>query len=181
LNISIFSSIILTIGFSILFYSNDGIHAQSADIVFVTTNASTQSFGEHNFTVIFNNLPQNEMCKSKDCLLEIIKFHDSGHPAGGVSLPTPEIQSMYSGVDVRIHDLVYQNMSDLEREYQERWTIWANCDIEEIKDTIFVCGKNTFDTITLSNDFRGIEMSFPLITGTYDPGSNVMKFTSNFK
>ena len=34
-----------------------------------------------------------EICKSEDCLIEIIEFHDSGHPTGGVSLPTPGIQS----------------------------------------------------------------------------------------
>lgn len=179
--ISIFLSIVIAIGFSLSFYSNEEIHAQTPDIVFETTNASAPSFGDHNFTLSFNNMPKNEMCKSGECLLEIIKFHDSGHPAGGVSLPTPGIQSMYSGVDVRINDSVYKNMSDLEREYQERWTIWASCDIEEIKNTVFICGKNTYDTITFSNDFRGIEMPFPLTTGIYDSELNVMKFTSNFK
>lgn len=57
----------------------------------------------------------NEICKSGDCLIEIIEFHDSSHPTGGVSLPTPGIQSMYSEVDIRIHDPIYKNMSGLER------------------------------------------------------------------
>jgi len=35
-----------------------------------------------------------EICKLGDCLIEIIEFHDRGHPTGGVSLPTPGIQSM---------------------------------------------------------------------------------------
>ncbi len=78
----LFLSVILTIGLS-LFYSKEEASAQVPDIVFETTNASAQS---------------------GDCLIEIIEFHDSGHPTGGVSLPTPGIQSMYSGVDIRIHD-----------------------------------------------------------------------------
>ena len=45
-------------------------------------------------------------------------------------------------------------MSGLEREYQERWRIWANCDIAEIKDTIFICGKNDYDKIIISNDLQ---------------------------
>ena len=125
----------------------------------------------------------NEICKSGDCLIEIIEFNISGHPtgAGGVSLPTPGIQSMYSGVDIRIHDPIYNNMSGLEREYQERWRIWTNCDIAEIKDTIFIFGKNDYDKIAISNDLQGIEVQLPLISGAYDPELNVVTFAANFK
>lgn len=172
--------------FSSLFYSQQQIHAQqsqqTSDIVFETTNASAQPFDDHNIMININNLNKNkEICISGDCSFEIIKFHVSGHPTGGVSVPTPEIQSMYSGVDFRIHDSAYNNMSGLEREYQERWRIWANCDIEEIKkDTVFMCGKNPYDEITILNDFQGIEIPLSLISGTYDPKSNVIKFTANF-
>ena len=123
-----------------------------------------------------------ELCISGDCSFEIIKFHDSGHPTGGVSLPTPGIQSMYSGIDFRIHDTAYNNMSGLEREYQERWRIWVNCDIEEIKkDTaVFICGKNEYDKITISNDLQGIEIPLPLVSGIYDPKLDVMNVTANF-
>ena len=48
---------------------------------------------------------------------------------------------MYSGVDIRIHDPIYKNMSGLEREYQERWRIWANCDIAEIRYNIYLWKK----------------------------------------
>jgi len=176
-----FLSVILTIGLS-LFYSNEEASAQVPDIVFETTNASAQSFSDHDFILNINNMTKNnEICKSGDCLIEIIEFHDSGHPTGGVSLPTPGIQSMYSGVDIRIHDPIYKNMSGLEREYQERWRIWANCDIAEIKDTIFICGKNDYDKITISNDLQGIEVPLPLISGAYDPKLNVVTFAANFK
>ena len=134
----LFLSVILTIGLS-LFYSNEEASAQVPDIVFETTNASAQSFGDHDFILNINNMTKNnEICKSGDCLIEIIEFHDSGHPTGGVSLPIPGIQSMYSGVDIRIHDPIYKNMSGLEREYQERWRIWANCDIAEKIQYLFV-------------------------------------------
>ena len=178
----LFLSVILTIGLS-LFYSNEEASAQVPDIVFETTNASAQSFSDHDFILNINNMTKNnEICKSGgDCLIEIIEFHDSGHPTGGVSLPTPGIQSMYSGVDIRIHDPIYKNMSGLEREYQERWRIWANCDIAEIKDTIFICGKNDYDKITISNDLQGIEVPLPLISGAYDPELNVVTFAANFK
>ena len=97
------------------------IQAQTPDIVFETTNASAQPFDNHNFVININNLNKNkELCISGDCSFEIIKFHDSGHPTGGVSLQTAGIQSMYSGIDFRIHDTAYNNMSGLEREYQER-------------------------------------------------------------
>ena len=132
----LFLWIILTIGISSLFYLNEKeTNAQQVpDIVFETTNASAQPFDDHNFILNIDNLNKNkEICISRDCSFEIIKFHDSGHPAGGVSVPTPEIQSMYTGVDFRIYDSVYKNMSGLEREYQERWRIWANCDTKEIK------------------------------------------------
>ena len=115
--------VILTIGISSLFYLNEKeTNAQQVlDIVFETTNASAQPFDDHNFILNSDNLNKNkEICISRDCSFEIIKFHDSGHPVGGVSVPTPEIQSMYSGVDFRIYDSVYKNMSGLEREYQER-------------------------------------------------------------
>jgi hypothetical protein len=125
-----------------------------------------------------------EICTSGDCSFEIIKFHDSGHPTGGIGLPTPEIQSMYSGVDFRIHDIAYNNMSDLEREYQQRRKIWANCDIEEIKkDTttaVFICGKNEYDKITISNDWQGIGIPLSLVSGTYDPKLDVINYTANF-
>jgi len=71
-------------------------------------------------------------------------------------------------------------MSGLEREYQERWRIWDNCDIAEIKDTIFICGKNDYDKITISNDLQGIEVLLPLISRAYDPELNVVTFTANF-
>jgi hypothetical protein len=149
LNILTLFIILTIIGiFLSLFYLQQEIQAQTPDIVFETTNASAQPFDDHNFIININNLNKNkELCISGDCSFEIIKFHDSGHPTGGVSLPTPGIQSMYSGVDFRIHDTAYNNMSGLEREYQERWRIWANCDIEEIKkDTaVFICGKNEYD------------------------------------
>ena len=177
----LFLSVILTIGLS-LFYSNEEASAQVPDIVFETTNASAQSFSDHDFILNINNMTKNnEICKSGDCLIEIIEFHDSGHPTGGVSLPTPGIQSMYSGVDIRIHDPIYKNMSGLEREYQERWRIWANCDIAEIKDTIFICGKDDYDKITISNDLQGIEVPLPLISAAYDPELNVVTFDANFK
>jgi hypothetical protein len=125
-----------------------------------------------------------ELCISGECSFEIIKFHDSGHPAGGVSVPTPEIQSMYSGVDFRIHDVAYNNMTELEREYQERWRIWANCDIEEIKkDTtiaVFTCEKNEYYKTTILNDFQGIEIPLSIVSGIYDPKLDVIKFTANF-
>lgn len=92
----LFLSVILTIGLS-LFYSNEEASAQVPDIVFETTNASAQTFSDHDFILNINNMTKNnEICKSGDCLIEIIEFHDSGHPTGGVSLPTPGIQSMYS-------------------------------------------------------------------------------------
>jgi hypothetical protein len=122
----------------------------------------------------------NEICNSRDCLIEIIQFHDSGHPTGGVSLPTPGIQSMYSRVDIRIHYPIYKNMSGLEREYQEMENL-GYCDIAEIKDTIFICGKNDYDKITISNDLQGIEVPLPLISGAYDPKLNVVTFAANFK
>ena len=175
-----FLSVILTIGLS-LFYSNEEASARVPDIVFETTNASAQSFSDHDFILNINNMTKNnEICKSGDCLIEIIEFHDSGHPTGDVSLSTPVIQSMYSGVDIRIHDLIYKNMSGLEREYQERWRIWANCDAE-IKDTILICGKNDYNKITISNDLQDIEVSLPLISGAYDPELNVVTFATNFK
>jgi hypothetical protein len=182
LNILIFVIVINTIGIFSLSYSQE-IQAQTLDIIFETTNASVQSFNDNNFIVNFNNLNENkEICISGDCSFEIIKFHDSGHPTGGIGLPTPEIQSMYSGVDIRIQDAAYNNMSELERDYQERWRIWANCDIEGTqKDTtVFVCGTNEYDKITISNDMQGIEIQLQLVSGTYDPKLDVLNFTANF-
>jgi hypothetical protein len=178
--------------FSSSFYLQQEIQAQqqslhqTPNIVFETTNATAQPFDNHNFIININDLNKNkEICISGDCSFEIIKFHDSGHPAGGVSVPTPEIQSMYSGVDFRIHDIAYNNMSELEREYQERWRIWANCDTQEIqnKDTttaVSTCVKNEYDKITILNDFQGIEIPLSIVSGIYDPKSNVIKFTANF-
>jgi hypothetical protein len=177
--------------FSSSFYLQQEIQAQQQslqqipDIVFETTNATAQPFDNHNFVININNLNKNkELCISGDCSFDIIKFHDSGHPTGGVSLPNPGIQSMYSGVDFRIHDTAYNNMSDLEREYQERWRIWANCDIEEIKNkdttAVSTCVKNEYDKITILNDFQGIEIPLSIVSGTYDPKLNVIKFTANF-
>ena len=180
----LFLWIILTIGISSLFYLNEKeTNAQQVpDIIFETTNASAQSFSDHDFILNINNMTKNnEICISRDCSFEIIEFHDSGHPTGGVSVPTPGIQSMYSGVDFRLHDTVYKNMSGLEREYQERWRIWANCDTKEIKkDEISICVKNEYDKITILNDFQGIEIPLSLVSGTYDPKLNVIKFTANF-
>ena len=92
---------------------------------------------------------------------------------------------MYSGVDFRIHDTIYNNMSDLEREYQERWRIWANCDTEKIQNkenttAVSTCVKNEYDKITILNDYQGIEIPLSIVSGTYDPKSNVIKFTANF-
>ncbi|HZL22964.1 MAG TPA: hypothetical protein VFC05_06540, partial [Nitrososphaeraceae archaeon] len=84
----LFLWIILTIGISSLFYLNEKeTNAQQVpDIVFETTNASAQPFDDHNFILNIDNLNKNkEICISRDCSFEIIKFHDSGHPAGGVS------------------------------------------------------------------------------------------------
>ena len=65
---------------------------QTPDIFFETTNASAQPFDDHKFIININNLKKNkELCMSEKCSFEIIKFHDSGHPVGGVSVPTLEI------------------------------------------------------------------------------------------
>ena len=40
--------------------------------------------------------------------------------------------------------------------------------------------KNEYDKITILNDFQGIEIPLSLVSGTYDPKSNVIKFTANF-
>ena len=66
-------------------------------------------------------------------------------------------------------------------EYQERWRIWANCDIAKIKDTIFICGKNDYDKIIISNDLQGIKVLLPLISRACDPELNVVTFAANFK
>ena len=80
-----FLSVILTIGLSLV-YSNEEASAQVPNIVFETTNASVQSFGYYDFILNINNMTKNnEICKSGDCLIEKIEFHDSGHPTGGVS------------------------------------------------------------------------------------------------
>ena len=76
----LFLWIILTIGISSLFYLNEKeTNAQQVpDIVFETTNTSSQSFRDHDFILNINNMTKNnEICKSGDCLIEIIEFHDS--------------------------------------------------------------------------------------------------------
>ena len=132
--------------------------------------------------ILINNMTKNkEICKSGDCLIEIIEFDDNGISTGLVSLPTPGVQSMNSGVDIRIHDAEYKNMSEIKRAFQERWNIWANCNIEDIQNIIFICGKDTYDTITLSNELQDIELQLPLVAGRYDPELDVMIFAANFK
>ena len=162
-------SVILTIGFFSLFYLNDEANAQQVppDIIFKITNASTESLDDHEFILsINNNMTTNkQICKSEDCLIEIIKFHDNGLNTATVSLPTPGIQNMHSGVDFRLHDTAYNNMSEMKRDFQERWKVWGNCGIEEIKETTFICGKDTYDTITLSNELQDIELMLPLVYG----------------
>ena len=84
---------------------------------------------------------------------------------------------MNSGVDLRIHDSANQGMPEIKREFMERWSIWGNCVVNEIVDTVFVCGKDTYDTITLSNKLQDLELRFPLVNGTYDSKSDKMIFT----
>ena len=60
----LFLSVILTIDLS-LFYSNEEASARVPDIVFETTNASAQSFRDHDFILNINNMTKNnEICKS---------------------------------------------------------------------------------------------------------------------
>ena len=95
-----------------------------------------------------------QICKSGDCLIEIIKFDDNGLSTATVSLPTPGIQNMHSGVDFRLLDTAYNNMSEIQREFQERWKVWGNCGIEDIKETTFICGKDTYDTLHYLTNYK---------------------------
>jgi hypothetical protein len=137
----LFLIVILTIGLFSLFYSNEEANAQVPDIIFKITNASSESLDDHNFILNINNITTNkQICKSDDCSIEIIKFHDNGLSTATVSLPTPGIQNMHSGVDFRLVDTAYNNMSEIQREFQERWKVWGNCGIEDIikETTLFV-------------------------------------------
>ena len=54
-------------------YSNEEASAQVPDIVFETTNASAQSFSDHDFILNINNMTKNnEICKSRDCLISLL-------------------------------------------------------------------------------------------------------------
>jgi hypothetical protein len=54
----LFLSVILTIGLS-LFYSNEEASTRVPDIVFETTNTSSQSFRDHDFILNINNMTKN--------------------------------------------------------------------------------------------------------------------------
>jgi hypothetical protein len=69
-------------------------------------------------------------------------------------------------------------MPEMKREFQERWSIWGNCEIGEI---VFVCGHDTYDTIILSNKLQDIELMLPLVYGKYDPESDIIEFAANFQ
>lgn len=173
--------IIATMIFSSLSYYYDVKAQQVPDIVFKITNASAESLDDHKFILSINNMTTNkEICKSGDCLIEIIEVDDNGLSTASVSLPTPSIQNMHSGVDFRLHDTAYSNLSEIKRGFQERWSVWGNCDIEDILDTTFICGKDTYDTITLSNELQDIEIMLPLVYGKYNPESDIMIFAANF-
>ena len=179
----LFLWIALTIGFSSLFYLNEEANAQQVpNIIFKITNASAESSDNYKFLLNITNMTTNkQICKSGDCLIQIIKFDDMGLSTATVSLPTPGIQNMHSGVDFRLHDTAYNNMSEIKREFQERWSVWGNCEIGEIEETVFVCGHDTYDTITLSNKLQDIELMLPLVYGKYDPESDIMEFAANFQ
>ena len=188
MNLTILHSLIMiSIIGTIIFYSSSSyyydVYAQqvSPDIVFKITNASAESSSDHKFILNITNLnTHKQVCVSGDCSIEIIIFNDNGLSTASVSLPTPGIQSMHSGVDFRLHDIAYNNMSEIKRGFQERWSIGGNCDIEDILDTTIICGKDTYDTITLSNEFQDIEISLPLVHGKYNPESDIIIFTANF-
>jgi len=162
---------------------------EQADIVFVTTNANASSFDDMGFNVTIgngndndNNASKNSVCKP-NCQIEVIKFitPDSGLSTGIVVTPNPNTQNMYANVDIRIRDSANDGMSETKREYQERWSIFANCNIKEIQDTVFLCGNDTLDTITLTNKLLDKELVLPLISGKYDTKTDTMTFTANFE
>jgi hypothetical protein len=173
--------------FAASFYSQQEIHAQQSlqqtpDIVFKITNASSQSIDNQEFIININNLATNkEICKSGNCSIEIIKFNEYGVSTSNIFLPTQSIQNMHSGIDFRLNDSSYNNLSETEKSSQERWNIWGNCAIENIQDTSVICGKDISDTITLSNQVQGINIILPLVNGEYNPQSDVMIFTANFR
>ena len=179
----VFLAIILVIGTIILSISN--VYAQKEsipDVIFVTTNSTAESFSEHEFNITINNITSHKgICKSKECTVEVIKLSDNGLSTGIVSPPDPTTQSMNSGVDIRIHDAGNNGMPEMKREFQERWSIWGNCEIGEIEETVFVCGHDTYDTITLSNKLQDIELMLPLTEGKYDTITDKIIFTANFK
>ena len=72
-------------------------------------------------------------------------------------------------------------MPETKREFMERWNIWGNCVVKEIVDTVFVCGKDIYDTITLSNKIQDLKLMLPQVNGTYDSKTNKMIFTVNFE
>src|SRR5215212_8861857 len=113
----IFVIIIIAIG---LVFSIPSIHGQKesiADIIFVTTNSTAESFSEHDFNVTINNImAHKDICKSEMCSIEVIKSSDNGLSTGIVSLPDPTTQNMNSGVDTRIHDAANNGISEMERE-----------------------------------------------------------------
>jgi hypothetical protein len=178
----VFFIVITTIGiFSFSFYLQQEIQAQAPDIVFKITNASSQSIDDHKFIIDINNITTNkEICKSGNCSIEIIKLNEYGVSTSNIFLPTTDIQNMHAGVDFRLHDTAYNNLSETERSSQERWNIWGNCAIENIQNTPFICGKDISDTITLSNQIQGTDTILPLVHGKYDPESDIMIFTANF-
>jgi hypothetical protein len=181
LNFSLYSSILTIIITIIIFSYYNANGEQSPDIFFKVNNASSQSVDDHEIIIKINNMPTNkEICKSGDCSIEIIKFNEYGVSTANIFLPTPGIQDMHSGVDFRLHDTAYNNLSETERSLQERWNIWGNCAFENIQDTEFICEKDTSDTITLSNQVQDINLILPLIFGKYDPKSDIMIFTANF-
>jgi hypothetical protein len=181
LDFFVYSSLLTMIISIILFYYDNANGEQSPDIFFKVSNASSQSVDDHEITIDINNMTTNkEICKSGDCSIEIIKFNEYGVSTANIFLPTPGIQDMHSGVDFRLHDKAYNDLSKTERSLQERWNIWGNCAFENIKNTDFICGKDISDTITLSNQAQGINIILPLIFGKYDLESDMMIFTANF-
>jgi hypothetical protein len=187
LNNLIFFIVITTIGiFSSSFYLQQEIQAQTPDIVFKITNASFYSIDDHEFIIDINNIATNkEFCKSGNCSIEIIKFDEDGVNTSTTFLATPEartkdVQVMSSGVDFRLHDTAYNNLSETERSSQERWHISGNCYIENIQDPAFTCEKGYSDTILLSNEVQGSHIILPLVHGKYDPESDILIFTANF-
>jgi len=172
----------LFLGLGVIILSSAYGEKQTADIIFLTPNASAKSFDEHQFNITISDMAfKKKLCKSANCSIEIIKLNDNGLPTGLVLNPEPSTQHMNSGVDIRIHDAVNDGTSETERAFKERWNIWANCDIKGIEKGAFVCGHDTFDTITLSNKILGTELMLPLIDGRYNQNTDTMKFTANFK